>query len=173
VTAISRLPTGRLRISRVVYFTDLQHTDSREIPIGIVSEVMLSSLQGVGTALRPNFSDAELGLMGPFMRDVLANPTRTLWPEVVEIFQNTEPGSTLDVLAQRHASSLSVLAPTPLEVPRRWLLERDTARLAEIVRERMKVTLTDEYFKFLFPPRDDGPMAEEPVVEERVTKLVA
>jgi hypothetical protein len=79
----------------------------------------------------------------------------------------------LDLFAQRHATSLSVLAPELLEVPRRWLLERDTTNLQEIVRERMKVSLNDEYFKFLFPPRNDGPTSEEPTVEELVEKLAA
>jgi hypothetical protein len=170
---VSRLPTGRLRISRVVYFTDLQRTDSREIPVGVVGEVTLSSLRGVGSAFRPNFSEGELSLMGPFMKDFLAKPTQALWPEFLKIFESGEPSSSaLDLFARRHASSLSVLAPEPVDVPRQWLLERDGARLVKIVRERMKVVLTDEYFKFLFPPRNDGPTADEPTVEEAVAGLL-
>jgi hypothetical protein len=173
IVIVSRFPTGRLRISRVVYFTNLQRTDSREIPVGVVGEVTLSGLRGVGTAFRPSFSTDELALMGPLMRDILTHPSDVLWPEFLEIFKTREPGAALDLFAQRHASSLSVLAPTPLDVPRQWLLERDNTRLQEIVRDRIKVILTDEYFKFLFPPRGDGQTVDDPTVEERVAKLAA
>lgn len=173
MTAVSRFPTGRLRISRIVYFTDLQRTDSRELPIGVVAEAALSSLRAVGTALRPNFTQVELAMMGPLMREILSSPTDALWPEIVEIFETGEPGRTLDLFAQRHASSLSVLAPVPLEVPRRWLLERDDDRLEEIVRDRMRVHLTDEYFKYLFPPRNDGPATDDPTVEEKIVMTAA
>lgn len=168
---VSRLPTGRLRISRVVYFTNLQRTDSLEIPVGVVGEVTLSNLRAIGTALRPSFNADELALMGPFMKDYLVKPTAALWPEIVDIFENSAPGATLDLFARRHASSLSVLAPALVDVPRQWLLERDADRLSQIVRDRMKVILTDEYFKFLFPPRDDGPSVDDPTVEEKVRKV--
>lgn len=170
---VSRLPTGRLRISRVVYFTNLQRTDTLEIPVGVVAEVTLSTLRGIGTAFRPSFNADELALMGPLMKDILATPSDTLWPEFLEIFEGSAPGSALDLFASRHASSLSILSPAPFDVPRQWLLERDAARLEEIVRDRMKVILTDEYFKFLFPPRNDGPTVDEPTVEEAVAKRVA
>jgi hypothetical protein len=171
--AVSRFPMGQLRISRVVYFTNLQHTDSLEIPVGVVGEVTLASLRGVCTALRPAFSPEELGLMGPLMRDFLADPIKALWPEIVDIFEHSGPGEALDQFASRHRASLSVLAPGPREVPRQWLLERDVDRLNGIVGDRMKAILTDEYFNFLFPPRDDGPAVDDPMVEERVQALVA
>jgi hypothetical protein len=63
-----------------------------------------------------------------------------------------------------------VLAPECLEVPRQWLIERDIDRLVELVRDRMRVTLTDAYFDFLFPPRDG---IEDPSVEEDVRKEAA
>jgi len=170
--AVSRIPMGQLRISRVIYFTNLQRTDSLEIPVGVVGEVTLSSLRAVATALRPTFNPEELGLMGPLMRDFLADPRKALWPEIVKIFEHTNPGEALDLFASRHTSSLSVLAPGPHEVPRQWLLERDTDRLSDLVREGMKAILTDEYFKFLFPPRDDGAVAW-PTIEEKVEALIA
>lgn len=168
---VSRFPTGRLRISRVVYFTNLQRTDSLEIPVGIVGEVTLSSIRAIGTAFRPIFSAGELELMGPLMKGFLANPTNALWPEIVGIFEDSEPGMALDLFAQRHTSSLSVLAPAPFDVPRQWLFERDAERLKEIVSDRLKVILTDEYFKFIFPPRNDGPTVDDPTVEEKVAPV--
>ena len=171
MTTVSRLPTGRLRVSRIVYFSDLQHMDSRELPVGVVGEVTLHGMHAIGTALRPSFMDSELALMGPMMRDILMCPSDTLWPEMVEIFKQSEPGLALDQFAARHSSSLSVLTPVPLEVPRQWLLEQEMKKLLDLVRERMKVTLIDEYFSFLFPPR--GPGVDDPTVKEMVTKIAA
>jgi hypothetical protein len=169
--AVSRFPMGQLRISRVVYFTNLQRTDSLEIPVGVVGEVTLSSLRGIGTALRPAFSPEELDLMGPLMRDFLADPRKALWPEIVDIFENSKSGEALDLFASRHTASLSVLAPTPHEIPRQWLLERDPDRLGAIVGDRMKVILTDEYFNLLFP--GDGTAVDDPMVDEKIKALVA
>jgi hypothetical protein len=172
VPAVSRFPTGRLRVSRIVYFSDLHHADSREIAVGVVGEVTLSRMHAIGTAIRPNFSASEMSLMGPMMREILTRPIDTLWPEMVEAFEKGEPGRALDAFAGRHSSSLSVLTPTPLEVPRQWLLERDTEKLMQLVKARMKVTLIDEYFSFLFPPRG-GPDIDEPTVKEKVSKIAA
>jgi hypothetical protein len=172
VAEVSRFPTGRLRVSRIIYFSDLQHMDSREIPVGVVGEVTLPTLRAIGTALRPNFGQAELAIMGPMMREILSRPMDALWPEMVEVFEKGEPGRALDLFAARHCSSLSVLSPAQLEVPRQWLLEKDNEKLAHVVKERMKVTLNDEYFSFLFPPRD-GPGVDDPSIKEKVTRIAA
>jgi hypothetical protein len=169
---VNRFPTGRLRVSRVLYLTNLQRTDSLEIPVGIVGEATLPTLRAIASAFRPTFDAGELKLVGPLMRDVLKNPSAALWPEIVEIFEKSEPGIALDEFAQRHTSSLSVLAPEPIDVPRQWLLERSEDRLSEIVSDRMKTILTDEYFKLLFPPRDDSAV-QPPRFEEKVALLAA
>lgn len=170
--AVSRFPTGRLRVSRIVYISDLQHSDSRELPVGVVGEVILSSMGAIGTALRPNFLKSELTLIGPMMREILESPIDTLWPEMLEVFEKGERGRALDSFAARHSTSLSVLAPAPLEVPRQWLLERDTTKLLQLVKDRMKVALIDEYFKLLFPPRG-GPSIDDPTVREKVARIAA
>jgi hypothetical protein len=172
VPAVSRFSTGRLRVSRIIYLSDLKHIDSREIPIGVVGEVVLPSLLAIGMALRPNFSTAELSMMGPMMRDFLSTPIETLWPEMVHVFERSAPGCALDQFAARHTSSLSVLSPTPLEVPRQWLLERQEEKLSRVVEDRLRVTLTDEYFGLLFPPRD-GEGTDDPSVKEKIAKIAA
>jgi hypothetical protein len=163
VDAITRLPTGRLRLSRIVYFTDLQHTDSRELPIGVVAEVLLPSLHAIGTALRPGFSGAEMSMIGRMMRDSLAKPIDFLWPEILDAFKTSEPGRALDRFAARHSSSLAVLAPVQIETPRQWLVTTDEEKLLHLVKSRMQVTLVDQYFELMFPPRED---VSEPNVRE-------
>jgi len=161
---IVRFPTGMLRVSRIVYFTDLQHADSKEIPVGVIAEVTLPTLHAIGTALRPGFHDSELALMGPIMRDLLRKPMDYLWPEIVAALNNSEPGRALEQLGQQYHSSLSIFAPASIDVPRQWLLERADEKLWELVEHRTRVTLEDEYFKFLFPPRDG---VDDPNVDTR------
>jgi hypothetical protein len=166
-----RLPTGQLRVSRIVYFTDLIHSDSREFPVGVVAEVNLPLLRGLGTALRPDFPESELAMMGPTAREILTNPMGGLWPNMKEAFSAAGPGATLARLMERYSSSISILAPCTLDVPRQWLIKRDMKELTEIVRERLKVTVTDEYFKYLFPPREDG--VTDPAIEEDMEEAKA
>jgi hypothetical protein len=161
---IIQLPTGRLRIARVVYFTDLLHSDTRELHVGIIAEVSLPEVWGIGTALRQGFSEAELSLMGPTAREILTDPTEYLWPIVRNAFTASPPGQTLDHLLARYASSISILAPENLEVPRKWLVG---AADMESVEKRFRVTLEDEYYKFLFPSRDDD-AAAEPIFEDEI-----
>jgi hypothetical protein len=105
---VMRFPTGQLRISRIVYFTDLIHSDTREISIGVVAEVTLPSLRAIGTALRPSLSEIEMGLMGSIAREILAEPMRGLWPSMEWAFGNSASGQALELLASRYASSISV-----------------------------------------------------------------
>lgn len=170
MTDVMRLPTGRLRVSRIVYFSDLQHSDTREIPVGVIAEATLTTLRAIGAALRPAFMAEEAALMGPIMRDLLKDPMEALWPEILEALKNAEPGRAIEQLSAKHTGSLSVLAPMTIEVPRQWLLERDEQKLRTLVSDRISVTLTDEYFKLLFPPRGGNDGVDDPTVK---TKLAA
>jgi hypothetical protein len=151
------MPTAILRLSRVVYFTDMQHSDAREIPIGVVAEANLDHVLAIGAAMRPSLTADDLDVLGPAARKILANPMDSFWPEIEEIFNSAEAGQALNEFARRHTSSLSVLAPVTLDAPRRWLLETDTSLLINIVKDRLGTVLEDEYYRFLFPPR--GPVA--------------
>jgi hypothetical protein len=165
-----KVPVGQLRIARIVYFTDLIHSDSRELPVGIVAEVTLPDLRGIGTALRPGFPAAELAMMGPTARELLTSPTDYLWPICKDTFLASERGQTLDQLMALYSSSLSILAPATIEVPRQWLIT-SVERRTESVEKRFRVTLEDEYYKFLFPPRETDP--EVPTIEEEITPAKA
>lgn len=163
---VLRLPTGQLRVSRIVYFTDLIHSDSRELPVGVVAEVSLPSLRGISTALRPMFAKVDLEAMGPTARSILENPVEGLWPSMKQTFETSKPGAALARLTESYSSSISILAPFTLEVPRQWLLKRNPVELKALVRDRLKVVVTDEYFKFLFPPRENE--LTDPTVEQEM-----
>jgi hypothetical protein len=81
---ITRLPTGQIRVSRIIYITDMLRSDTREIPVGVIGEITLPTLLGIGTAIRPAFTDIELSLMGPTARAIVTAPREKLWPSVKE-----------------------------------------------------------------------------------------
>jgi hypothetical protein len=162
--SVIKMPTGKLSMSRIVYFTDMQHSDSHEIPIGVAAEATLDGLSAIGVALRPGFSQFELDGMGPIGRQLLDKPVSTLWPELKAIFEEASPGHALELFGQRHSGSLSVFSPAALPVPRQWLLQPDSKKLATVVADRMKVAMIDAYYDQLFPSRI-GTVAD-PAVEE-------
>ena len=170
MTNVFRMPTGgALRVSRITYFTDLLRSDTRELPVGVVAEVTLPGLCGIGVAMRTAYSEHELGLLGPAARALRSQPTERLWPDFKATFLNEgRSGRTLERLSERFSSSLSVLAPSALEVPRQWLLISDATRLQSAVEARLRVTLLDEYFKLFFPSRLVG--EDEPAVEEELQR---
>jgi hypothetical protein len=166
IDRITRFPSGHFRLARILYFTDLRHSDSLIIPIGVVAEVALDRLCGIGAALRPSLDESELSQLGPWMREALSSPYDALWPEMEKALKASAPGSALQVFSELHRSSLSVLAPLALDVPKQWLLERDPDRLQGIVSKRLDVTLTEQYYELLFPPRTDAAQLPPRVVEE-------
>ena len=95
------------RLARIVYFSDLRHSDSPIVPIGVVAEVTLDGLCGIGTALRPSLDESELNQLGPWMRDALRNPHDTLWPQMVNALTTARPGFGASGI-QRAASQLTL-----------------------------------------------------------------
>ncbi|MFI5012715.1 MAG: hypothetical protein ACHQAY_10230 [Hyphomicrobiales bacterium] len=160
---VMKMPTGSFRLSRIIYLTDMQHSDSHEIPIGVVGEATLDRLRAIGIAVRPHFAGAELAAMGPIARKRFKSPMDALWPELKAAFDSSSSESVLDEFASRHFGSLSVFAPSDVKVPRQWLLETDNKKLKESVTERMRVTLIDSYYELFFPPRSP---IEDPSFEE-------
>lgn len=166
--SVTKMPTGQLILSRIIYFTDMQHSDSHEIPVGVAAEAKLGGLWAVGLALRPGFTETELASMGSIARSLLTNPISTLWPELKSIFDAAAPGCALKEFGSSHTGSLSVFAPVSLEVPRQWLLQSDPKKLKTAVADRMKVAMVDAYYDQLFPSQIGT--VEDPAVEEAFHK---
>ncbi len=84
---------------------------------------------GIGTAIRPAFTDIELSLMGPTARAIVTAPREKLWPSVKESLTVAPKGLALELLSSQHSSSLSILSPYAIKVPKQWLVQRDPNRL--------------------------------------------
>ena len=161
-------PAVQLRRSRIVYLTDLVHSDSREIKLGIITEVLLPDLRGVCACLPSELPDDQLTKIGPMARNVLERPMDGLWPIIHEAFKSS-PGKALEALSARFMGSISILAPEPLELPKKWLLPRPANEIEEMVRKELPPLTEAEYFAFLFPASTD---IKDPDAREDVTRPV-
>lgn len=167
VGTVTRLPSGTLRISRVVYMTNLLHSDSREIPLGVVAEITLDGFQGIGAAFSPEVSIDDLDGVGPIAKKLVSDPMAGLWPKIEQTFDDAPAGQALNELCRQFSSSLSFLAPRPISMPRKWLRPRAIEKIEHMLRLEIPRLLEEEYFKTLFPSLGDA----EPHIEELLKKV--
>lgn len=120
-----------LRVVRAVYFTNVTDAAAPVIPLGVFSEILLPQIHGLALKARTSLSLTETGMIGPLMRDRLANPFSFLRDEFQEAWDHAEPGECLNFLAQRHTAALSIPAAREFAAAGFWLslIRRETAEV--------------------------------------------
>jgi hypothetical protein len=131
-----------------VYFTDLTRANARVIPLGSLSEVMLPHIHGLALKARSVLGPDELELVAPLIRVRLTNPFAFLRGEFDLAWEKAGLGKAIDFLAGRHASSLSVLAPTDYS-ERHWLLGRHWPARHEAVEGKLSAAVDSEFAELL------------------------
>jgi hypothetical protein len=150
------------RVARIVYFPDLTRADARVIPLGSLSEVILTHTKGLALKARTALSVEELNLLSPLIRKQLINPFLFLRGEFEKAWENGADNA-LEFLASRQASSLSVLAPT--DYPgRKWLLRRLLPPREDVVISTLSEAVGSEFAE-LFKKYGKGVVAERTIVE--------
>jgi hypothetical protein len=138
------------RVAKVVYFTDLTRKAARVIPLGSLAEVRLKDAHALALKARTALNSDEATLITPLLRDKLADPF-AFWKVEFELaFSKVkkEGADALDFLAKRHASSLSVLAPSDYE-ERHWLLSRLFAPRDDAVEAKLSAAVDSEFADLL------------------------
>lgn len=136
------------RVARIVYFTNLTRADARVIPLGTLSEVLLPHIHGLALKARAGLLPDELALITPLIRDRLANPFAFLRSEFDLAWNEAPSGKAMEFLAGRHASSLSVLAPTDYS-ERNWLLSRILPVRDDAVEGKLSAAVDSEFSELL------------------------
>jgi hypothetical protein len=136
------------RVARIVYFTDLTRGSARVIPLGSLSEVSLPHIYGLALKARSVLNSEELALVTPIIRDRLANPFAFLRSEFDLAWGKASPGKAIDFLADRHASSLSILAPSDYS-ERHWLLGRLLPVRDDAVEGKLSAAVDSEFAELL------------------------
>ena len=109
-----------LRVTRVVYFTDLTRADAPVIPLGAFSELLLPHGHALALKARSSLKENELSKVAGLLRERLKNPFDMLRREFDLAWDEAEPGQAITYLAQRHAAALSILAPRDCVEKHRW-----------------------------------------------------
>jgi hypothetical protein len=136
------------RVAKIVYFADLTRKGSRVIPLGSLAEVRLEQGHGLALKARARLLPDEVELISPLIREKLANPFTFLRAEFDLAWEAASSGPAIDFLARRHASSLSVLAPTDYS-ERHWLLGRLLPARDEAVEGKMSAAVDSEFADLL------------------------
>ena len=102
---------GRRFLSRISYYCDLQRESGVVIPLGVMAEVTIGGVRGLGLIARTRVLDDELQAIGLMLRDKISNPFEFLRLEFEWAWANTESGRALSVFAQRHTDSLFFSPP--------------------------------------------------------------
>lgn len=97
---------GRLRISQVVYHCDLTDSQGPVIPLGVIIDIRVDRVYGLGLKARKALSDQEISMIGELARPLLRHPFDALMPEFEAIWDAEDPAISFCELAQRHPGSL-------------------------------------------------------------------
>ncbi len=136
------------RVARIVYLTDLTRANARVIPLGALSEVELPHVHGLALKARAVLQPQELAAISPLIRERLTDPFEFMRGEFDAAWKNAEPGKALDYLAARHASSLSILAPTDY-AGSNWLLSRIFPVTEDTLEAKLSAAVDSEFSELL------------------------
>jgi len=113
VTSVTRAtPIGKLALSRISYYCDLQREAGKIIPLGVIAEITVGPLRGLGLIARTQLLDSETAEIGQLLRHKLFNPFDYLKVEFDWAWTNTQPAQALQMLANQHTDSLFFAPPT-------------------------------------------------------------
>ena len=154
------------RVARIVYFTDLTRADARVIPLGSLSEILLPQIHALALKARTELQADELACVSPLLRERLQNPFEFLRSEIRSAWDNAEPGAAIDILARRHASSLSVLAPT--DYSERSILGRLLPAREDAVIAKLSAAVDSAFLELFNQYGSDAATPRKVIIESEV-----
>lgn len=110
---------GRLRVSQIVYCYDLTGASGPAIPLGVIADIRVGLVYGLGLKARKALSDQEAALVGQLARALVAQPFDMLLREFDAIWDGVDPEGSFEGLPARHPGSLqfSIAPVTVLPIP--------------------------------------------------------
>jgi hypothetical protein len=133
---------GRLNLSRITYHSDLQRASGLQIPLGVMAEITVGSVHGLGLIARTELDRHELDSIGRLIKEKLRNPFEFLKSEFDWAWTDAPPGSALAALSNRHCESLFFAPPTTLMIRKAFKSDVD---MCEFARRRLRDRRDDEF----------------------------
>jgi hypothetical protein len=142
--------TGSLTVSTIQFYSELGKADGRVIPMGVMAEIALPTLRGLGMVARTELEPEELSLLGYLGERLIRRPFDYLSEQFDNAWGNSGPGTALDYLASRHLYSLHFSVPAILDIPRQLLSsEAAGATLKSAVRDTLGSLLDDHMLRLI------------------------
>jgi hypothetical protein len=122
---------ARLRTLEITYKCDLSRTDGRVIPLGVLAELTVQGVYGLGLVARSKISAEEARLIGELMRSELKSPYAHLLSVFKSVFDDARSRDAFSRLPTEHSYSLCFKARplVDVEVPRSVRGNDDARRL--------------------------------------------
>jgi len=138
---------GRIGLSRIAFYTDMSNQHRRVIPLGVIAEIYLDNVHGLGLIARTTLTDEEKSLVGPMLRDKLKSPFELLNADFEWAWDNAQPGSCLIDLAARHRGSLRFETPAIRRTV--WKCSTEDGAAMEPARKRLLDLRDKDFWVFL------------------------
>ena len=142
----------RLRVSRVVYRCDVSSSEAPIIPLGIIADIRVGNVYGLGLIARREISVDEAALIGSFVRPMVRRPFEMLKPIFESVWSHSDSDAEFERLSNDPVSSIeygSVVTPI-ITVPRSLLMHAaETAALREWSRDALRSSLQESFWSMI------------------------
>jgi hypothetical protein len=111
---------GTFRYSTVKFYVDMRRPDAHVIPIGVMAEISLPTVNALGLIARTELSAEEMRLVSELAKPLVSKPFEYLAKQCDEAWNTLAPGTVLNHIAEKHAySALHLSAPegSPMQLP--------------------------------------------------------
>jgi hypothetical protein len=144
-------PTA-LRFSTITFYSDMSKVAAPVIPIGIMAEILLPHLWGVGLIARIELSADEMALVSELPKQLVAKPFDYLAREFNEAWK-AGPGGALDYVTSKYeCSALHFNLPQQSDVPLQFITDMSQSTvpiLRTAVRAYLGTILDDQMSKLI------------------------
>jgi hypothetical protein len=97
---------GRLRVSQIAYYCDVTSATGSVIPLGVMLDVRVGTLYGLGLKARTTLSPTEAALVGHLARSLVSRPFEMLKREFDRVWSTVNPESCFAILSEQHSGAL-------------------------------------------------------------------
>ena len=115
--AVHGLRTGSFTLSRILFRTNVISGNTPEIPLGLLSELVVGPCRVLGMSIRRKITPRELSWLPDSWHADLAQPATYWSSQFDESWASAPPGQALNFLAERHRNSLFVVPPQERSLP--------------------------------------------------------
>jgi hypothetical protein len=141
-----------LRFSTITFHVDMSKSAAPVIPLGVMAEILLPRLYGLGMIARIELANSELANVSELPKQLVAKPFDHLAREFKEAWIKAAPGGALDYLAAKHGySALHFDVPQQLGVPPQFFADVASHQMAPTlwtaVRAHLGAILDEQMFR--------------------------